>query len=76
MPITLVIKDVPEAIAQRLQDRAARSGRSLDEELRLIVEAAAVSRDGLLERLTAIVGDHHIEPASRLARDQAHDRAC
>ena len=30
--------------------------------------------DGLLERLTSIVGDRRIEAAGRLLRDEAHDR--
>ena len=40
----LSIKDVPEALAERLRQRAAKNHRSLQGELMAIVEAAAVAR--------------------------------
>ncbi|HSM21075.1 MAG TPA: Arc family DNA-binding protein, partial [Rubrivivax sp.] len=41
MGVSLSIKDVPEALAERLRQRAARNHRSLQRELMAIVEAAA-----------------------------------
>jgi plasmid stability protein len=41
MPVTLSIKNVPDDLAQRLRDRAARHHRSLQGELLTIIEAAA-----------------------------------
>lgn len=41
MSINLSIKDVPDAIAERLRQRAARNHRSLQGELMAIVEQAA-----------------------------------
>lgn len=54
MPIDLSIKKVPDELAQRLRDRAKRNHRSLQGELRAILEAAtetgpALSVDDLLE---------------------------
>jgi hypothetical protein len=47
MPVTLTIKQVPDAIADGLRQRAAANRRSLQRELLLIVERAA-SGDGPL----------------------------
>jgi plasmid stability protein len=41
MPINLSIKDVPDDLAQRLRERAARNHRSLQGELMVIIEQAA-----------------------------------
>ncbi|MCW5610207.1 MAG: Arc family DNA-binding protein [Rubrivivax sp.] len=41
MGVNLSIKDVPEAVAERLRQRAARNHRSLQGELMAIVEQAA-----------------------------------
>lgn len=41
MKVNLSIKDVPEAIAARLRERAARNHRSLQGELMAIIERAA-----------------------------------
>ncbi len=43
MGVSLSIKDVPEALAQRLRERALRNHRSLQRELMAIVEAAVSS---------------------------------
>lgn len=40
MPVSLSIKDVPDALAERLRERAARHHRSLQRELMALVEAA------------------------------------
>lgn len=42
MGVNLSIKDVPDKLAQRLRERAARNHRSLQGELMAIVEAAAL----------------------------------
>ena len=41
MTVTLSIKNVPEELAQRLKERAARNHRSLQGELMAILEAAS-----------------------------------
>ena len=41
MGVNLSIKDVPEALAQSLRERAARNHRSLQGELMSIIEQAA-----------------------------------
>lgn len=41
MPVTLTIKQVPDAVAARLRQRAEGNRRSLQRELLLIVETAA-----------------------------------
>ena len=40
MPVTLSVKNVPEKLAARLRERAARNHRSLQGELMAIVEQA------------------------------------
>ena len=41
MPVTLSVKNVPNDVAKRLKARAARNHRSLQGELRSILEEAA-----------------------------------
>ena len=43
MPVTLSVKNVPDAVARRLRARAKRNHRSLQGELLAIVEAASES---------------------------------
>ena len=43
MPVTLSIKNVPDEIAQRLRERAARNHRSLQGELMAIIGSAAIA---------------------------------
>jgi plasmid stability protein len=45
MGVNLSIKDVPEAVAERLRQRAARNHRSLQGELMAIVERAVAEED-------------------------------
>lgn len=47
MPVNLSIKNVPDALAQRLRDRAAANGRSLQRELLTIIESATVDGPGV-----------------------------
>ena len=42
MPVNLSVKNVPEAIAAKLRERAARNHRSLQGELMAILENAAI----------------------------------
>ena len=44
MSVSLSIKDVPDDLAERLRERAQRHHRSLQGELRAIIEAAAPKR--------------------------------
>ena len=81
MPVNLSIKNVPEALAAKLRERAERNHRSLQGELMAILEAAAYETraaatpaDGLLERLLAIAGSRGIDTTKRRTREQAHDR--
>ena len=41
MPVNLPVKNVPDALAERLRSRAERNRRSLQRELLLILESAA-----------------------------------
>lgn len=45
MPVSLSIKNVPDDVARRLRERAARNHRSLQSELMVIIEAAAGEED-------------------------------
>ncbi|MCX7892979.1 MAG: hypothetical protein N2544_11515 [Burkholderiales bacterium] len=44
MPVNLSVKNVPDALAERLRARAERNRRSLQRELLSILEAAAEER--------------------------------
>lgn len=46
MPVNLSIKQVPDALADRLRERAARNGRSLQRELMTILEQSAAAPSG------------------------------
>ncbi len=57
MPVTLSVKNVPEKLAARLRERAARNHRSLQGELLDILEEAARPRltiDDLAEKVKAL----------------------
>lgn len=47
MAVTLRVENVPEEIAERLEERARKSRRSLQGELLRILEKAAVEEDRL-----------------------------
>ena len=47
MPVNLSIKEVPDALAERLRKRAARHHRSLQGELMAIIEMAAIEEPPL-----------------------------
>ncbi len=44
MPVNLSIKNVPDALADRVRERAARNRRSLQRELLVILEEATGAR--------------------------------
>lgn len=50
MSLNLSIKDVPEALAEQLRQRAARNHRSLQGELMSIIEQAALAEPAFAER--------------------------
>ncbi len=57
MAVTLSVKNVPEKLAERLRQRAARNHRSLQGELMAILEDAArpgLNVDELAERVKAL----------------------
>lgn len=60
MSVNLSIKDVPDDMAQRLRERAARHHRSLQGELMAIIERAATELPGS-------------KPAARTASSRAND---
>jgi antitoxin FitA len=79
MFVNFSIRNVPEAIAAKLRERANRNHRSLQGELMVILKNAATEPnaarvDGLRDRLMAIAGDRGIDTSKRLTREQAHDR--
>ncbi len=57
MPVNLSIKKVPDDIAERLRERAARNRRSLQRELLVLLEEATtprISAGEALERVRAL----------------------
>ncbi len=68
MTVTLSIKNVPEELAQRLKDRAARNHRSLQGELMAILELVAIPPPG--SRIDEIYA--HVQASGvRTPRDEA-----
>lgn len=65
MPIDLSVKRVPDEIAERLRARAKRNHRSLQGELRAILEGAAQGADQTSLRVDVVRegGPHLVEPA-------------
>lgn len=81
MPVNLTIKNVPDATAAKLRERAARNHRSLQGEMMAILESAARDSSiesgnagGLMDRLAALAGDRGIDTTKRLTRENTHDR--
>jgi len=68
VPVSLSIKNVPDAVVERLRDRAAQNKRSLQCELLHIVELAA----GQAETLTV---DEVYERARRLKLPKGAQRS-
>jgi plasmid stability protein len=73
VPVNLSIKNVPDALAQRLRARAAANHRSLQRELMAIVESAGSTPDALRSdhesRYVSRTREHHPERRSRPIED-------
>ena len=73
MPVTLSIKNVPDDLARRLRDRAARHHRSLQGELLAIIEDAARPITSVAD-FAKFVDDLGIRTPSESARMVREDR--
>ena len=76
MAVNLSIKNVPDALAERLRERAERNRRSLQGELLVILEEAAATgiRPGeALERVRAL-GLRTPSESTRLIREMRNAR--
>jgi plasmid stability protein len=67
MPVNLLVKNVPDALAERLRARAARNHRSLQQELLEILESAVA--DGGPQQVSVSAS------AQRLSIDEVVARA-
>ena len=71
MPVNLSVKNVPEALASKLRERAERNHRSLQGELMSILESAA--SDPQVGRANAVGAAYHLdspEPESNRLLDR------
>jgi plasmid stability protein len=68
MPVNLSVKNVPDALADRLRARAERNRRSLQRELLSILEAAVDARTPTVELPPAPPRTLTIEEAAERAR--------
>jgi plasmid stability protein len=77
MTVTLSIKNVPEELARRLRERAARHHRSLQGELMAIIETAAVQSPRSLSELGDLAQQLGLHSASgdsaRMVREDRDD---
>ena len=69
----ILVRNLPDAVVERLKLQAARNGRSLEAEVRQILEGAVrVDREGFARRAAAmrerLAGRHHT-PAVDLLRE-------
>ena len=69
----VVIRDLDAALIERLKPRAQRNGRSLEAELRLILERAAAEDfapvRAAVERVRALFHGRHFPDSSALVRE-------
>jgi plasmid stability protein len=73
--VTLSIKNVPEELARRLRERAARHHRSLQGELMAIIETAAVQSPRSLRELGDLARQLGLRsPSGESARMVREDR--
>ena len=68
MPVNLSVKNVPDALAQRLRDRAERNRRSLQRELLSILEAAADERSASPPPSSRVSGTLTVEEVAERVR--------
>jgi antitoxin FitA len=75
MTVTLSIKNVPDELAQRLRERAARNHRSLQGELMLILEDAGrpVRSIGDFARYVDQLGIKTPSESARMIREDRDD---
>jgi antitoxin FitA len=74
MTITLSIKNVPDELARRLKERAARNHRSLQGELMAIIEEATRHAPRTIREFGQFVDQLGIETPSESARMVREDR--
>lgn len=48
---TLTIRNVPEDVVERLKNTAAHNGRSMEQEVRLVLESRYRSKEDILRRV-------------------------
>jgi antitoxin FitA len=69
----LLVRDVDPAVVQRLKARAERHGRSLEAELRLILQEAAARDMGdanaVLERVREMLSGREFSDSAELIRE-------
>ena len=61
---TLTIRNVPARIVQSLELLARRHGRSLEEEVRELIEDHVAERDAVLEQIEASWGEQRRRPTA------------
>ncbi len=74
MPVNLSIKNVPDDLAQRLKQRAARNHRSLQGELMAIIEEATQRPPKTIREFGQFVDQLGIRTPSESARMVREDR--
>lgn len=48
---TVTIRELPDDLVDRIKDRAARSGRSMEQELRELLQRSYATRQEVLDRI-------------------------
>lgn len=66
----VLIRQIPEETVARLKARAARHGRSLEAELRLILENAVAEPKEEILRLREALGGKRLPDSSELVRER------
>ena len=74
MTVNLSIKNVPDELAQRLKERAARNHRSLQGELMAIIEEATLRPPGTVREFGQFVDRLGVKTPSDSARMIREDR--
>ena len=59
---TLIIRNVPPRIVQSLKSLARRHGRSLEQEVRELIEGHVSDREAVLEQIEASWGEQRRRP--------------
>ena len=67
---TLTIRNVPERVAEALRAMAAKSGRSMEEQVRRILAEQVIDRHSALEQI-----DEHLARQNRPTRPEEIDEA-